>query len=270
MTVDTFFELFILELKENQNLRKYYKFLNDNDPAKYNFRKRYFIQRLNYIFSHIKKESQVWDCGCGYGTTAIFLALNGHTVYGNTLEFYYEQIEPRLAYWKKHGDLTQLNFDYKNHFDINFSGKYDYVIAQDTLHHLEPLNEALQIISKALKPNGKLIAIEENGTNIFNSFKNYLKRGNKRVKEMYDEKLQRTFLLGDENTRSLKKWIPILQKENLYIEKESVIYVRLFLHPFYKWINVEKIDTLEQKLWKNFILRKYFYFGINFTAIKTN
>jgi hypothetical protein len=40
MNVEEFFELFLIELKENQNLRKYYRFLN-NEKSFY-FRKAYF------------------------------------------------------------------------------------------------------------------------------------------------------------------------------------------------------------------------------------
>ena len=270
MTVEKFFDLLLDELRENPGLRGYYKFLNDSSKSNFNFRKQYFTQRLEYISKNITKENSfIWDCGCGYGTTAIFLALNGHTVYGNTVEFYFDQIPARLNYWKKFGDISKLTPDYKNHFDITAQNEYDYVIAQDTLHHLEPIGDALQIINKALNPSGKLIAIEENGTSIFNRLRNYRIRGNKRVIELYDEKQKRTFLLGNENTRPLDKWQGLLNKEGMNVDETSVKYVRLFLPPFYKFISVEKINSIEEKLWKqNSFLKRYFYFGTNFIAEK--
>jgi SAM-dependent methyltransferase len=270
MLVSEFFDLLLKELEENPSLRGYYRFLNEPSKAKFIFRKRYYIQRLEYIANSVTKEkSMIWDCGCGYGTTAIFLALNGHTVYGNTLEYYFEQIPQRLKYWSRFGDLSQLKLDYKNHFDIKEKAQYDYVIAQDTLHHLEPVNEALDIISESLKSGGELIAIEENGKNIFNRTKNYLRRGNKRILEIYDERLQRNILIGDENTRPLNEWNDLLSASKIYIDNNSVEYVRLYLPISYKFSSEEALDKKEKEIWKkNAFLKKYFYFGTNFIAIK--
>ena len=270
MLVSEFFDLLLKELEENPSLRGYYRFLNEPSKAKFIFRKRYYIQRLEYIANSVTKEkSMIWDCGCGYGTTAIFLALNGHTVYGNTLEYYFEQIPQRLKYWSRFGDLSQLKLDYKNHFDIKEKAQYDYVIAQDTLHHLEPVNEALDIISESLKSGGELIAIEENGKNIFNRTKNYLRRGNKRILEIYDERLQRNILIGDENTRPLNEWNDLLSTSKIYIDNNSVEYVRLYLPISYKFSSEEALDKKEKEIWKkNAFLWKYFYFGTNFIAIK--
>jgi SAM-dependent methyltransferase len=270
MLVSQFFDLLLQELEENPSLRGYYRFLNEPSKAKFIFRKRYYIQRLEYIANNVTKaNSSVWDCGCGYGTTAIFLAINGHTVYGNTLEYYFEQIPSRLKYWSKFGDLSNLQLDYKNHFDIKEKSQYDYVIAQDTLHHLEPVHEALDIINESLKAGGELIAIEENGKNIFNRTKNYLRRGNKRIIEIYDERLQRNILIGDENTRPLNEWVPLLQQSHLHLQQESVEYVRLYLPISYKLFDEESLDKKEKEKWKtNAFLRKYFYFGTNFVAVK--
>jgi hypothetical protein len=60
------------------------------NPASFEFRKSYVTQRLHYILDHLPTpDAAIWDCGCGYGTTAIFLALNGYKVHGTTLEFYF-------------------------------------------------------------------------------------------------------------------------------------------------------------------------------------
>lgn len=270
MLVHEFYDLLIKELEENPSLRGYYRFANESSKSKYVFRKRYFIERLEYIHQQVKKgNSTIWDCGCGYGTTAIFLTLNGHKVYGNTLEYYFEQIPERLKYWSKFGDLQNLKLDYRNHFDVDDKEQYDYVIAQDTLHHLEPNHEALAIISAALKPGGSLIAIEENGKNIFNRVKNYIRRGNKRINEIYDERLQRKILIGDENTRPIKEWEDLLMKVNLHLDQDSVKYARLFLPVFYKFISEESIEKKENEIWKsNSFLRTYFYFGTSFIAHK--
>ncbi|QKG52451.1 SAM-dependent methyltransferase [Hymenobacter sp. BRD67] len=116
MTVNEFFELFLDELRANPALTSYYKFLAS--PASFEFRKAYVVQRLHYILEHLpNKEAALWDCGCGYGTTAIFLALNGYKVHGTTLEFYFAQIPERLRYWAQFGDVSGFTYSYENLFD---------------------------------------------------------------------------------------------------------------------------------------------------------
>ena len=202
MTVEEFFTLFQIELSENKNLQKYYKFLND--PIRFEFRKAYFCQRLQYILDNIDSNTRIWDCGCGYGTTGIFLSLNGIKSEGTTLEFYFKEIPNRLDFWKKYGEISNFTFDYKNVFDGVPANSYDTIILQDTLHHHEPLDSLIAIFNNALSPKGNIILIEENGSNIIQNLKLIKQRGFKKVKEIYDEKLQKTILLGDENIRKLR------------------------------------------------------------------
>ena len=93
MKIDVFFDLLLKEIKLNENLAQYYKF--HASERRFNFRKAYFIQRLQYILEHLPKDRavKVFDLGCGYGTTALFLVLNGYRVSGITLEFYFKTIK---------------------------------------------------------------------------------------------------------------------------------------------------------------------------------
>ncbi len=268
--IEDFFELLLQEIAENPQLKKTYRFLDDSRPSVFNFRKRYFCQRLEYIQKSItKKDTFIWDCGCGFGTTAIFLTLNGYTVYGNTLEFFYEQLPARVKYWSRFGDLSKLTISYENHFDIKPKGNYDYIIAQDTLHHLEPIGQALKIIFDSLAKGGKLIAIEENGKSFINKFKNYIKRGNKLVIEFHDQRLDRTILLGNENLRSIDRWNQLLSENEFRIDFNSLEYIRLYTPFFYKILSPATIDKQEHSWWRRFsFLRNYFYFGINFIGLK--
>jgi SAM-dependent methyltransferase len=268
MTSDEFFKIFISELKGNKILWPYYKFLDTSKQSVYNFRKNYFLQRLKFVQNQITKSgSSIWDCGCGYGTTAIFLTLNGFEVYGNTLEFYHEQIEKRLEFWRAYGNLSKLKLDHKDIFEIQPAAKYDYIITQDTLHHLEPIKDAIDILSNSLLTGGKLIVIEENGSNLIKRFKYYIQRGNNRIIELYDEKLNKTILLGNENVRPMESWGKLLAISNLKIENDSIQYVRLFPPFLYKFNSIEDIMIKEKHLWEKYLmLKKYFFFGINFTA----
>ena len=267
MKVAEFFDLFVKELEQMPSLWSYYKFHTDTKSL--DFRKAYFCQRLEYIEKQIQRsDTETWDIGCGYGTTALFLALNGFKVHGTTLEFYINELPQRIKYWSQFGDVSGFTYDYEDLFDETIQRKrFDYIIIQDTLHHLEPLQDALHIISNHLKKDGSLVIVEENGSNIIQNLKLYKQRGNKRIIEIYDERLQKKILLGNENIRSISTWTNELAKQGLRIDEESIHYVRAFPPVLFNKWGYDKAIEREQKLWRaNPLLRKYFFFGINFVA----
>ncbi|QDA62107.1 class I SAM-dependent methyltransferase [Hymenobacter jejuensis] len=269
MTVDQFFALFLDELRSNSKLTSYYKFLAN--PASFEFRKVYVTQRLHYILDRLPNtEAAIWDCGCGYGTTAIFLALNGYKVHGTTLEFYFEHIPERLRYWSQFGDVSGFTYSYENLFDSPPApASYDHIIIQDTLHHLEPLQDALRIFREALRPAGTLIIVEENGGNVVQNTKLYLRRGNKRIIEIHDPQLDKKILLGNENIRNLATWRRELARQGLLIYPADVQYIRLFPPFMFKDDNAQQLVERENKLWRrNSFLKENLFFGLNFTAGK--
>lgn len=269
MTPEHFFELFLKELEQREEMHRYYKFLGK--ASSFHFRKNYFLERLRYIASNINDPSKaVWDCGSGYGTTGLFLAMNGIKVHGTTLEFYYESVNERYAYWNQFGNANLFTCSYENLFDAPPpADSYDHIIVQDTLHHLEPIDEALQIFHKALRKGGDIIAIEENGNNIIQNAKLYKYRGNKRIIKQWDEKLQKDILIGNENIRSLKKWGQLMEHNQFKIEKASVQYIRYFLPYKYQNANPDELLKQEFTIQKTSKFRKeYFFFGMNFKATK--
>ena len=275
MQPEQFFELMIKELEVHTEMQPYYKFLGS--PSSWHFRRNYFLERLRFIQDNLitnapnqGKGISIWDCGCGYGTTCLFLAMNGIKTYGTTLEFYFETIQKRKDYWGQFGDTSLFTCSYENLFDQSPApNSYDWIIVQDTLHHLEPINDALQIFNKSLKKNGKVLTIEENGNNIIQRIKLYKYRGNKRIITMWDEKLKKEILLGNENIRSLKNWEILFEKNGFTLPKESVHFVRFYLPINYKFSSPEKLLQKEKKIQSApGIRREYFFFGLNFIAVK--
>ena len=275
MQPEQFFELMIKELELHTEMQPYYKFLGE--PKSWHFRRNYFLERLRYIQEQIVTGAptgpaswSIWDCGCGYGTTCLFLAMNGIATHGTTLEFYYDTIQKRKAYWSQFGDTSLFTCSYENLFDQQpASGSYDWIIVQDTLHHLEPLGEALQIFNKALKKGGKVLSIEENGNNVIQRIKLYKYRGNKRIITMWDEKLQKDILLGNENIRSLKTWKGLFSIAGFTIPEDKIRYVRYFLPINYRFGAPEHLLEKERRIQaKPGIRREYFFFGLNFIAVK--
>jgi len=269
LEIEVFFDLLLKEIKLNDDLSQYYKF--HASDRRFKFRKAYFVQRLQYIVDHMPKNKavKVFDLGCGYGTTALFLALNGYRVEGITLEFYFKTIKKRLAYWSAFGDVSGFTYEYRNILDGIHEDTYDVIIAQDTLHHLEPITQALKKIHQALKSDGILIAVEENGSNIVQNLKLIKQRGFKKVKTIYDEVLEKDILIGDENIRSLSAWDALLFKNNMSLNHDSLNYIRFFYPIAYKDKPIEEVFRIEQRIQnKSSMLKKWFFFGLNFVAQK--
>lgn len=282
MSVETFFDLFFEELKTRDKLREYYKF--HDDPSKLAFRKAYFCQRLQYVIDQVKsyqtqvfassnpRPLDIWDCGCGYATTQIFLALNGISSRGTTLEFYFKEIPSRLEYWSKYGDTSLIRTSYEDVFSTEIKPESeDLIIVQDTLHHLEPLQDSLAIFHRTLRPGGKLIAIEENGNNLIQRIKLYKQRGNNRIIEYYDEGLGRMVKMGNENIRPYQTWRSEFVKAGFEMEEDKLNYVRLFPPKLFQRKQPEAVTLREQELWQRYgLLREYFFFGVNFVARKVD
>ncbi|MCL2414386.1 MAG: class I SAM-dependent methyltransferase [Bacteroidales bacterium] len=265
MTINEFFELFLKELEEHPAMRAYHTFLNDE--RYFEFRKAYFLQQLQYVSDQIQdKNATIWDCGCGYGTTALFLAMNGYRVYGTTLEYYFDEIEKRKKYWKQYGNSDLFEVDYADVFDNSLNdNSYDYIIIQKTLHHIEPLQEALSIFHRVVKPDGKVIVLEENGNNLIHSLKLFLKRGNKRIVSYWDERLQKQIWTGNENVRGWKKWKREFEKAGFVSETTGPEYIRFSYHPiFNRKCSAEEMIAKDSTI-KRHWLRKYSFFGINFS-----
>lgn len=270
MLPERFFELMLKELEERKEMQNYYKFLGNK--SSWHFRKSYFLQRLNYIYKHLgnAQDKVIWDCGSGYGTTCLFLAMNGVKTHGTTLEFYYDTVQKRKQYWSQYGDTSLFNCTYENLFDSQPEPEsYDWIVVQDTLHHLEPINDALTIFHRSLKPHGKVLSVEENGNNLLQRMKLYKYRGNKRIITIWDERLQKNILLGNENIRSLKHWGQLFDKNGFKINDTSIQYIRYFLPAHYRFSSPEKLLQREQAIQsRKGIRREYFFFGINFIAEK--
>jgi SAM-dependent methyltransferase len=276
MSPEQFFELMLKELELHTEMQPYYKFLGKK--SSWHFRRNYFLERLRYIQKYIsdsrhyasKGPAVIWDCGCGYGTTCLFLAMNGIKTYGTTLEFYYDTVQKRKEHWSKYGDTSLFTCTYENLFDNRPAPQsYDWIIVQDTLHHLEPIDEALQIFNDSLKKDGRILAIEENGSNVIQRMKLYKYRGNKRIITIWDEKLQKDILIGNENIRSLKGWQHLFEKNGFDLREDSVQYIRYFLPVKYRFSDAENLLATERRIQSRKGLRtEYFFFGLNFIARK--
>ncbi len=270
MTSERFFELFLEEIKNKPQVWNYYKF--HTDVKIFLFRKAYFCQRLDYVLAQItNRDAKIIDIGCGYGTTALFLAMNGIALHGTTLEFYMNDIDERIQYWNQYGNANLFTISYEDVFDQKVEVQYDYIIIQDTLHHMEPLHEAILIIKRLMKLDCKMIVIEENGDNIVQNLKLIKQRGFKKTKYIYDETLKKEILIGDENIRGYEKWKSLFSKAGLKILEETQHYIRYYYPNKFTKENYQSLIDAEQNIWKQSAFkRKYFFFGMNFIVKREN
>jgi len=194
--------------------------------------------------------------------------MNGIKSIGTTLENYHKLIPNRKQFWQNYGNMELFEVRVENLYEVAYQECYfDYILVQDTLHHLEPIDRALQILRKFLKTDGKIVVVDDNGNNIMQRVKLFLYRGNKRVIKFYDDNLKKHILFGNENVRSLKQWNKIFCENKLNIS--AVDYIRFFPPYFMNEKNSLKLIKLEKTLWKKSkIFKECFYWGLNFIANK--
>jgi len=277
VNIDNFFKLLSNEIEQNENLDEYYRF--NSNKLFFEMKKNYFCQRLKYIENNLnnfknknnlKKENiKVLDCGCGYGSAGIFLAINGYEVNGLTIgEHYINGIQKRKDYWKKYGDPSKFNAIYEYLPDLKINNHYDIIILQDTLHHLEPLDDCIKALHNLLKPDGILIITEANGANPFHILKQYIRRGNKRINEVYDKILCKKIVYGDENFKSLNGWKQKFAQNNFIVEKK-IEYVKIIPFVFKGFLTFTRVIEKTIAICTP-VLREYIFGGINFTVIKSS
>lgn len=266
MQIEEFYGHLCEELRQNRSLYPYYK-LTDGSVSRQLFRKAYFMQRLAYIDKYVDTANKpaIWDCGCGYGTTGLFFATKNQPVLGTTLEYYAKEWEQRCNFWNKFCNTDLFSYQYANLFDqVIDDESFDYIILQDTLHHIEPVEEGLKIFHRALKKNGKLILIEENGACLLKRLMLYRQRGNNRVISVYDEVLGKEIMMGNENIRPAEKWLQLFNDSDFSLVDDSLMYIRLLPSFCFNEGKYEENIRKEQKIWKNNrFLREKAFFGIN-------
>lgn len=265
MRAEAFYELLLTELESHPTLKGYYRFLND--PSRQAFRSAYYLQRLQYIERQLPRVGDyVWDCGCGYGTTNLFLAMNGIRSFGNTLEYYYAEIGQRRAYWSQHGNTDLFECVYANTYDLDLApDTFSAIIVQDTLHHLEPLHDALILFNQVLQPGGIVVAIEENGSNVIQQLKLFRQRGFTKVVEIDDATLGKKILMGNENIRSVRQWRKTFSAAGFKWQPDSLEFVRILPASAFRNNSLDSVISREQQLISRYpLLRKFLAFGINF------
>ena len=142
--------------------------------------KDFWNQKLEYLLRTRKSfwnddyagflTSQVWkidrpvsilDCGCGYGFLGLLLL--SHLPEGSTytgIDFAEELIQKGKALFKQKG--TEASFICKDVFDYPAENRYDFVVCQAVLRHLDNPEAFLKKMITFAKPGGYVVCIDTN------------------------------------------------------------------------------------------------------------
>ena len=147
-------------MRKNRTLRKFYDKVYIKGEKKHftTYRESSPTSEINEVLKQISwKSKTVLDVGCGTGFFAYNIAKRGARVLG--IDFSEEAIE--IANSK----YSHKNLEFKSIDVGKIKEKFDVIVSNGTLEHMDnPLN-TLKLFKKHLNPNGKIIITSPNWTN---------------------------------------------------------------------------------------------------------
>ena len=108
----------------------------------------------------LKRNERLLDAGCGYGTTACYLAKKYHVqVVGIDINKYEIDYGRKLA--KKENIDDKVKFEVQDYSHTNFeNNSFDGVYTVETLSHSPDVKKTLREFYRILKPGGKIALFE--------------------------------------------------------------------------------------------------------------
>lgn len=141
--------------RQNRSLEEYIKMLENPDRAKY--------QKPEEVVTHLKlkKGETIADIGAGSGYFTVLFArevgLEGKILAIDINKRLLDYIENRI----KEGKFTNIKTILaKPHDSLLLPSSVDKVFICNTFHHIQDRTSYLKLLSKAFKPDGRLIIID--------------------------------------------------------------------------------------------------------------
>jgi len=164
------------------------------------------------------------DAGCGSGIYGKRLAQRGYDAIGADL--CEEMVEiantrnPVEGFKAIQGDLEDLSLFPENHFDVIFFGQM--------LHHFPNISKVMKATYHWLKPGGKMMILEPNGSNPVNLV-------SKEIGKLmsFSEAMKKS--IGTENERSLghREILGYVNENNMKILSKESLYFKIDVPPEY-------------------------------------
>lgn len=162
-----------LTLGEYEVLKAYYRGLNFR-TVKYiaHSEARLLRHVIKYITGY-PQPPRILDAGCGLGSQAIFFSLLGADVVG--IDLNKERLgiaNKRVKYYQeKHNKRLHVKFCLKNILKYCEPNKFDIVWSNQSISHIHPVQDFLQLAWRSLKNGGYLIMCDSNGINPYVAFR---------------------------------------------------------------------------------------------------
>jgi len=147
-------------LRKNKTLRKFYDKVYVKGEKKHftTYRESSSTSEIKEVLKQISwKSKTVLDVGCGTGFFAFSVAKRGARVLG--IDFSEEAIE--IA----NSQYLHKNLEFKSIDVGKIKEKFDVIVSNGTLEHLDDPLKTLKLFKKHLNPNGKIIITSPNWTN---------------------------------------------------------------------------------------------------------
>jgi SAM-dependent methyltransferase len=233
----------------------YYRGLRDaSKVSQIRFRALFFAMRIQPVLTFVREfvstnghPPLILDLGSGIGLESLLLSLAGASVHG--VDGWLPMVEQAQARQSRYEERFELNLDlhytYENIFKFNPGVTYDAVYSSATLHHIEPIDEAIQRITDLIEPGGLFFLSDENGYSPIQQLAVQKKIGWIKPRKYLrtDPDTGEKFLYGNENIRFPVRWRILIRQAGL--EPRSIKYCR-FIPPV-DW-PVEKLLQAERMI----------------------
>jgi 2-polyprenyl-3-methyl-5-hydroxy-6-metoxy-1,4-benzoquinol methylase len=219
-------------------LKKYYRGLLDPQKTRaIEFRALFFALRIQPVLTYVEdfvkingRSPHILDLGCGFGMESLLICHAGAKVHAIDVSREKIALAPRLlrVYQINHGVKLDISFEFVNLFRFSTVQQYDAVYSSATLHHIEPVAEAMRVIAGLIKSGGKFFLSDENGANIIQQLAIQKQLGwiAPRVVWQADPETGKMQLYGNENIRPGFLWARFLR--NACLIPRSIKYCRFF------------------------------------------
>lgn len=241
-----------LDSEEYRTFRKYYYDSLRNKARRYLY-KNLYQNRLRYITNLLLslRSPLILDAGCGLGSESIlFSSLGAKVVSVDLNEERLKVAEKRKLFYK---DLVKgrVEFIFGDVFEIIKMRKFDIVWMNESISHIHPAEEFLQIAHHQLNSGGRVIISETNGGNPYILLKRFMETGSWSWRSRFVKDPKRGSEVGYavERLFTFKQITNILMQAGYFIgHVELTHFIPIFLIRNYKIF--ETINRLEKWLEK--------------------
>lgn len=144
-------------MKKMNKIRDYEEFHKNTLSQTHIINRNNFTYRiiLNVINKFLDSPKKILDIGCGVGSLSLYLASNGHRVYG--IDISSKAIKSCLESAKKLGIENNVHFESMNFPNKIPDEKFDFILLIEVIEHLKNDNLVLGKVYSLLKKGGIVI-----------------------------------------------------------------------------------------------------------------